>query len=94
MKPGAAQKARAELGDLHALRSNRAWRDLVQPMLEEAANAHTSSLADRNKTAEKRGEHIEAYHLAVTLRDWLGLEIAKREKQLQSHEEEQRAGFV
>lgn len=64
---------------LHALRKledNQAWREIVAPKIRGAFERHSAAISDRSFTAEKRAEHLEAYHTAKELHELVPAKIA------------------
>lgn len=53
------------------LRASEAWQKVMAPELERRKKFHSEALRDRNLSAEKRAEHVEASHMADELLGYL-----------------------
>lgn len=61
MTPEEASKQADSLQALRELRSNTAWREIVLPFIRSKVEIHKLGIRNREVSAEKRSEHLEAF---------------------------------
>ncbi len=72
-----------ELSALRQLRDNPAWQKLLAPKIREAREQHLLGISDRASGPDSRAQHLEAYHLAKELDEWLPARLELLERELQ-----------
>lgn len=88
-----ARQKEGRLRDLLALLSNPQWQEFAR-RLTRHHREHLEAATDRARTPEQRTAHIEAYHLARELEEWLPLQLESLQEELTDYRQKQSAGAL
>lgn len=85
-----ASQAHARLNDFQALLSNQAWLEEIAPFLETRGQQAINGLRERNLSAEKRSEWLEASHTVDELIELPAKRIGELRDAIQQWSDEQK----